>query len=101
MKKKYFVKYLPVDGEIKIGDMYIDDQNLIRESFTSDKSYWSSRLNYKKVKPFIFCGELKIGVISEPNVIENQKFNDNELNFEFLADTLLITKVKKSFVNKK
>lgn len=36
-------------AEIKEGDWYVDDTNQIRQSITSDKYYWSQRLNYYKV----------------------------------------------------
>ena len=37
------------DSVIKEGDYYIDDTNTIRQSVTSDKDYWSSRADYKKI----------------------------------------------------
>ena len=35
--------------KIEIGDKYLDDCGLIRESVTSDEDYWESRPDYKKV----------------------------------------------------
>jgi hypothetical protein len=37
------------DSEIKEGDWYIDDTKSIRQSITSDQSYWSKRKEYKKI----------------------------------------------------
>lgn len=37
------------DEEIKEGDWYIDDSNMVRKSIISDKEYWSTRQDYKKV----------------------------------------------------
>lgn len=37
------------ESEIKFDDWYIDDSNLLRPSVTSDKDYWSTRKDYKKV----------------------------------------------------
>ena len=37
------------DEKIEIGDKYLDDCGLIRESVTSDEDYWESRPDYKKV----------------------------------------------------
>src|SRR5690606_23945131 len=35
--------------DIQVGDFYIDDCNLIRQAITSDKDYWASRPDYKKI----------------------------------------------------
>jgi hypothetical protein len=37
------------DSEIREGDWYIDDTKSIRQSITSDQSYWSKRKEYKKI----------------------------------------------------
>ena len=37
------------DSEIKRGDLYIDDYKLLRKSITSDRDYWNSRKDYKKI----------------------------------------------------
>lgn len=37
------------DSEIKEGDWYIDDTNIIRVAITSDSEYWNKRKNYKKI----------------------------------------------------
>ena len=37
------------DSEIKDGDWYVDDTNSIRQSIISDKSYWLTRKEYKKI----------------------------------------------------
>lgn len=41
--------YFTTDSEIKEGDWYIDDCNLIRQAVTSDKDYWDRRPTYKKI----------------------------------------------------
>ena len=41
--------YFTTDDEIKEGDWYIDDCNLIRQAVTSDKDYWDRRPTYKKI----------------------------------------------------
>lgn len=41
--------YFTTDEEIKEGDWYIDDCNLIRQAVTSDKDYWDRRPTYKKI----------------------------------------------------
>lgn len=41
--------YIISDDEIKEGDWYIDDTNLVRQSITSDKDYWNRRKDYKKI----------------------------------------------------
>lgn len=41
--------YSTTDEEIREGDWYIDDTNAIRQSITSDREYWSKRLDYKKI----------------------------------------------------
>jgi len=41
--------YITSDEVIKEGDWYIDDDNQIRKSITSDKQYWAVRQDYKKI----------------------------------------------------
>ena len=41
--KEYINIYITSDEEIKEGDWYIDDSNMIRKAFISDKEYWSTR----------------------------------------------------------
>lgn len=41
--------YILSDEEIKEGDWYIDDCNLIRQFIISDKEYWEVRKDYKKI----------------------------------------------------
>lgn len=49
------------DSEIREGDWYIDDTKSIRQSITSDQSYWSKRKEYKKIthstQPFELLSE--------------------------------------------
>lgn len=42
--------YIVSDNEIKEGNWYIDDTNLIRQSVTSNKTYWANRKTYKKIE---------------------------------------------------
>lgn len=44
-------KLLFVSNEpIKVGDLYLDDANQIRQSFVDIEIYWSSRKNYRKIE---------------------------------------------------
>lgn len=47
--RKRFHLYVLSNEKIKKGDYYIDDINEVRKSITSDKEYWESRPNYKKI----------------------------------------------------
>ena len=57
--KKYFAKYLPVEGEIKEGDMYITypDFKIVRQC--EDASY--SFTKCKKVKLFLCDKDIQVG----------------------------------------
>lgn len=37
------------ESEIKEGDWYIDDSNIIRVAITGDSDYWNARKSYKKI----------------------------------------------------
>jgi hypothetical protein len=47
--EKGYHLYILSDEEIKEDNWYLDDTNVIRQSVTSDKNYWSRRSNYKKI----------------------------------------------------
>lgn len=55
---KYFTKYLPVEGEIKEGDYYLNNGTPTkRTEGTEDKSY----LNQQKVKLFLCSRDIQVG----------------------------------------
>lgn len=76
--KQYFLKYLPIEGEIKYGDYYLNHKvNHIaqRTDGSMDKSY----IGFKKVKLFLCNKEIQVG----------DKFNNTEIpNKEYIADVV-------------
>ena len=53
IKTDNYLTVVDKDLEINIGDLYIDDYKLLRKSITSDKDYWNSRKDYKKVIAYL------------------------------------------------
>ena len=60
--KKYFVKYLRVDGDVKEGDMYVSHLSEPPQRM-GPINFWSFPLY--KVRPYLCSGELEIDVDDE------------------------------------
>ena len=90
--------YTTSDDEIKEGDWYIDDTSTVRQSFTSDKDYWSVRTDYKKIitttdsslKIEIFgLGETAMCSLPEPSQSFIQKYVEEYNKGNIITDVLV------------
>lgn len=62
---KYFAKYLPVEGEIKIGDKFFNKDNNQIQTADDDQvqegvEYWGENL-YRKAKLFLCSKDIQVG----------------------------------------
>jgi hypothetical protein len=89
--KLYFAKYLPVEGEIKEGDLYLADGNLVCKAKIPKKynnphvPYFDS---YKKVKLFLCSRDIQVGDKFFHNDFPNKEFEvESSLHFTKLIKT--------------
>ena len=77
--KKYFTKYLPVEGEIKKGDWAIDCENRIFQS----KGKYSDKRD-TKVKLFLCSRDIQVGdkYLTAPDYTKERTCEDNSYSFE-------------------
>ena len=87
MQKKYFTKYLPVEGEIKEGDRYFRDGSLvIIAARKSDIEYCNNNPSIEKVKLFLCSRDIQVG----DKYLEHTQINpDRYQEFVFTLDDKL------------
>lgn len=86
--KKYFTKYLPVEGEIKNGDKYVTEDGILRDTTyqTEDgRGGTIDRTHDKKVKLFLCSRDIQVG----DKVIDSIDGKEYEVKSGFLPPEMV------------
>lgn len=110
MSKRYFVKFLPVEGKIEIGDRVIDAKIAPKDglifqggdNFLNDMGdtvtlpQWQTRFNFQKLKLFLCSKDVKIGdIVYDPH---NNKYYIYHLNMDSEYLFTVIGKISKDAI---
>lgn len=60
-QKEFFIQYLPVDGEIKVGDKHMCLSNQLVCDTTEENDFYVNNKNHKKVKLFVCSRNINEG----------------------------------------